>query len=51
MEAEAKSTDYNADNQDGSVNESGYVEDVAEQNQELESFQLLMVILKARLSM
>lgn len=38
MEAEAKSTDYIADNQDGSVNESGYVEEVAEQGQELGEF-------------
>ena len=38
MEAEAKSTDYNADSQDGSVNESGYVEDVAVQGQELGEF-------------
>ena len=38
MEAEAKTTDYIADNQDGSVDESSYVEDVAEQGQELGEF-------------
>ncbi|MAG27133.1 hypothetical protein CMI47_16475, partial [Candidatus Pacearchaeota archaeon] len=38
MEAEAKSTDYVADNQDGSVDESGHIEDVAEQGQELEEY-------------